>query len=59
MTFSIYIIMKFILLLLYIRDFRFWRIAPWRQHIRTSAEVGSHKYSPEWGLYAINSSKKK
>jgi hypothetical protein len=25
------------------RDFRFWRIAPWRQHIRTSAEVGCHK----------------
>jgi len=25
------------------RDFRFWRIAPRRQHIRTSAEVGSHK----------------
>jgi len=39
------------------RDFRFWRIAPWRQHIRTSAEVGCHKYSPERGLYAISSSK--
>jgi hypothetical protein len=25
------------------RDFRFWRIAPRRQHIRTSAEVGSLK----------------
>jgi hypothetical protein len=29
--------------ILFIRDFRFWRIAPRRQHIRTSAEVGSLK----------------
>jgi hypothetical protein len=43
MTFF-YILIRFDLKFnLYIRDFRFWRIAPRRQHIRTSAEVGSHK----------------
>ena len=36
-------IMKYLYFINLIRDFRFWRIAPRRQHIRTSAEVGSLK----------------
>jgi hypothetical protein len=43
MTFFYNYIMKYLYFINLIRDFRFWRIAPRRQHIRTSAEVGSLK----------------
>jgi hypothetical protein len=43
MTLFFNYILKWFIILILIRDFRFWRIAPRRQHIRTSAEVGSLK----------------